>query len=276
MRRLITLALVAALVPGTAQAAKRPDLTISKAGSSAAGVSWTVKATGAKAGKSTTGVFLSRGAKKTPVGTVATKALPAKKTASGSLKLKVPSGLAPGQYTLLVCADSASKVKESKETNNCRPAGTITISAPPAQPQPASPAPPAPAAAPSTPLAATPAPTLPAATPTPEPFTTKLTGAPQDVTAVRSALFTFTATEPADGFECSFDAAPFTACQSGIAFNSLLAGDHTFDVRAKRGAVYGLTAHKAWSIQFEAPAPGPADLPAAAPETQATSAKSGE
>src|SRR4051812_26071168 len=279
MRRIIALALAATLVPATAQAAKKPDLTISKAGSSAAGVTWTVKATGAKAGKSTTGVFLSRSAKKTPVGTIATKALPAKKTASGSLKLKVPSGLAPGQYTLLVCADSANKVKESKETNNCRAAGTLTISASPAQAQPASPAAPAAPAAPatlSTPLAATPAPTLPAATPTPEPFTTKLTGAPQDVTAVRSALFTFTATEPADGFECSFDAAPFTACQSGIAFNSLLAGDHTFDVRAKRGAVYGLTAHKAWSIQFEAPAPGPADLPAAAPETQATSAKSGE
>src|SRR4051812_14311299 len=202
MRRLITLALAAALVPGTAQAAKKPDLTISKAGSSAAGVTWTVKATGAKAGKSTTGVSLSRGAKKTPVGTVATKALPAKKAVNGSLKLKVPSGLAPGQYTVLVCADSANKVKESKETNNCRAAGTITIAAPPAPAQPASPAAPA---APSTPLAATPAPSaLPTAAATPEPFTTKLTGAPQDITAVRSALFTFAANEAADGFECSF------------------------------------------------------------------------
>src|SRR3954454_10250115 len=282
MRRLITLALAAALVPGTAQAAKKPDLTVSKAGSSAAGVTWTVKATGAKSGKSTTGVFLSRGAKKTPVGTVATKALAAKKTASGSLKLKVPSGLAPGQYTVLVCADSANKVKESKETNNCRTAGTITISAPPAQAQPASPAAPAAPADPaapaalSTPLAATPTPTLPAGTPTPDPFTTKLTGAPQDVTGVRSALFTFTASEAADGFECSFDGAPFSACQSGIAVSNLLAGDHTFDVRARRGSTYAVTAHKAWSIQFEAPAPGPADPPAPAPETQATTAKAGE
>src|SRR4051812_20811557 len=119
MRRVIALALAAALVPATAaEAAKKTDLTISKAGSSGGTVSWTVKAAGANAGKSTTGVYLVKDGKKTSVGTVATKAIKAKKTVAGSLKLKVPGSLAAGQYTVLVCADSASKVKESKETNN--------------------------------------------------------------------------------------------------------------------------------------------------------------
>src|SRR5690348_8579067 len=102
MRRVLVAVLATALVPATAQAAKKTDLTISKAGSSGGTVSWTVKATGANAGKSTTGVYLVKDGKKTSVGTVATKAIKAKKTVTGSLKLKVPNGLAAGQYTVQV------------------------------------------------------------------------------------------------------------------------------------------------------------------------------
>ena len=56
--RIAILALAAFLVPATAQAAKKPDLTVSKAGSAGGTVSFTVKATGANAAKSTVGVFL--------------------------------------------------------------------------------------------------------------------------------------------------------------------------------------------------------------------------
>ena len=36
--------------------------------------------------------------------------------------MKTPATLAAGRYTLLACADPAKKVRESKETNNCRAA----------------------------------------------------------------------------------------------------------------------------------------------------------
>src|SRR4051794_1943278 len=167
MRRVIVLALAAALVPATAQAAKQPDLTISKAGSAGASAAWTVKNGGGNAGKSTTGLFLSKDGKgrDASAGTFAQKAIKAKKSATGTLKINVPSGLAAGRYTLLVCADAANKVKESKETNNCRAAGTITVSGAAPAPAPA----PAPATTTTTapPAAAGPAPTQLAATPAP-------------------------------------------------------------------------------------------------------------
>ena len=136
MRRFaLTAALLFALAPA-AQAAKKPDLTISKAAMAGTTVTWTVKSAGAAAKASTTGLVLSTDAKldKTDVklGSASQKAIKKGKTGTGKLVVKTPTGLAAGRYTVLVCADSANKVKESKETNNCRAASSMTIAAPPA------------------------------------------------------------------------------------------------------------------------------------------------
>jgi CARDB protein len=48
--------------------------------------------------------------------------------------LAVPAGLAPGDYFVMACADSAHKIRERNERNNCR-AVPLRVAAPP-QPQP--------------------------------------------------------------------------------------------------------------------------------------------
>ena len=38
----------------------------------------------------------------------------------GRARVRIPAGLALGQYRLLACADDRKKVRESRERNNCR------------------------------------------------------------------------------------------------------------------------------------------------------------
>jgi hypothetical protein len=77
---------------------------------------------GAKASRTT--YYLAT--KKNSTGTVLTsrsvKALKAKSRSKGSATAVIPAGAAPGNYRVLACADSASKVMESREKNNCRAA----------------------------------------------------------------------------------------------------------------------------------------------------------
>jgi chitodextrinase len=60
---------------------------------------------------------------------------------------------------------------------------------------------------------------------------TTITSGPSGTTDDRSALFEFTASEPSS-FECSLDAAPFSACSSPAFYSDLGEGSHTFRVRA--------------------------------------------
>src|SRR5690348_2182197 len=119
MRRLTLITALFAALAAPAQAAKKPDLTITKASTAGTTVSFTVAAKGANAGKSTTALVLSKDAKLDAkdqrIGTAAMKAIKASKTATGKLTVNVPSGVAAGRYTLLVCADVLGKVKESSE-----------------------------------------------------------------------------------------------------------------------------------------------------------------
>ena len=66
------------------------------------------------------------------LGSFSHKAIKARKTATGTLKATVPARAAARRYTLLVCADTKGKVKETKETNNCRAAAAIDVVAAPA------------------------------------------------------------------------------------------------------------------------------------------------
>ena len=88
----------------------------------------------------------------------------------------------------------------------------------------------------------------------------------------------FTSSEAGATFECRLDADAFAACSSPHDIDDVLAGARSFDVRARDGGgnVDPTPAHHAWRIQFEAPAPGPTDPPASAPESQATTSPVGQ
>ncbi|WP_084284650.1 NHL domain-containing protein [Solirubrobacter soli] len=262
--RAMVVASLALFAAAPAQAAKpRPDLTVSKASAKAASgrydVTWTIKNGGkGAAGKSTTALVLSADAKldakDAKLGTAAQKAIKAKKAATGKRTATVPPTLAAGRYSLLVCADSANKVKENSEGNNCRVATTVDVKA----------------TLPTTP-AATPIPQPSQPTPPPGP----IDNPPEPLTVGIDAPAVFGSTTvtfkfvSAGTFECRIDARPYQACDATQTFTGVLAGEHTVDVIAHRGGETA-TAHKTFRVEFEAPAPGPTPPAAADPQTRAT------
>jgi large repetitive protein len=64
------------------------------------------------------------------------------------------------------------------------------------------------------------------------PPNTTITGNPGAVTTSTSATFTFTASQAGSVFDCSLDGAGFTACTSPSTYTGLVAGSHSFRVRA--------------------------------------------
>jgi RHS repeat-associated protein len=258
--RAIVVACLMLLCAAPAEAAKRrPDLSVSKAKATQKSgkwtVAWTVKNAGkAKAGKSTTAVLLSGGGKETKLASAPQKPLKAKKTATGKATATVPATLAAGRYSLRVCADSANKVKERSERNNCRAATTIEITAPAPRPSPPLPKP-------------IPQPAQPAAPPEEQPAA--LTVGIDAPAVFASGTVSFAFTGNGTSFECRLDDRPFQTCASRQTFTNVLAGEHTIDVTARRGAETS-SARKPFRIEFEAPAPGPAPPAAADPQTRAS------
>ncbi len=135
------MALAVALVayPSAAEAAGKPDLIVSSvvpaAGSLAPGQSFVVvdrvvnRGTVA-ASASSTGYYLSldgrQGAGDVRLGGVRKVArLAPGRTSTGRVTLKIPSSTRAGLYQVIACADVARRVRESRETNNCRAAGSV-------------------------------------------------------------------------------------------------------------------------------------------------------
>ncbi len=85
------------------------------------------------------------------------------------------------------------------------------------------------------------------------PDTTILTG-PSGAVASTSATFTFSSTEPGT-FQCRLDGGAFASCTSGITYNSLSQGSHTFDVRAVDNALNQdpTPASRTWTVDTVAP-----------------------
>ncbi|HET8949333.1 MAG TPA: CARDB domain-containing protein, partial [Solirubrobacteraceae bacterium] len=182
----LTLAICASPAAASEQG---PDLKISKLdvnGSPAAGQSLTVALAVRNAGRrraqaSATAVVLSRDGRRSRddrrLGTGKVKPLAAGKAGKATLKLAVPAGTAPGAYRVIACADSAKRVKESDERNNCRTAAVTVVSGafggPAASPSGEAPGGSAAAEPPGGQPSPTPAPTpVPTVTPSPTPTAT--------------------------------------------------------------------------------------------------------
>jgi len=95
------------------------------------------------------------------------------------------------------------------------------------------------------------------------PPTIGLTSTPSDPSGDPGAVFGFSANEVVNGFQCSLDGAPFSACSSGVTYGPLGDGGHSFVVRATDLA--GNTSSAVtytWTIDATAPpAPALTDAP---------------
>jgi RHS repeat-associated protein len=131
---------VAVAAPGLAAAPRRPDLTVKALSTATPSVApggklaITAKVADGGPGKaagSTLAAYLGKGHKHSrsdvKLGTLATPAVRAGKTAALKGNLTVPASTASGSYTLLACADSAAKVREKSEANNCRAGATVQV-----------------------------------------------------------------------------------------------------------------------------------------------------
>ncbi|MFN8167547.1 MAG: CARDB domain-containing protein [Candidatus Nanopelagicales bacterium] len=134
-----------ALAPADA-AAKRADLTVTTVSVSprtvvqGGTVTVTAKVRNAgkkKAGASQVEVVLSadgtRSSNDVRLALASVKALATKKTsATITVRAKVPASIGARSWTVLVCSDPGKKVKESKESNNCRAAtARLAVTTPP-------------------------------------------------------------------------------------------------------------------------------------------------
>ncbi|HEX5610977.1 MAG TPA: CARDB domain-containing protein [Solirubrobacterales bacterium] len=139
-------------VPASASGAKapRPDLTLAKLAQPPAALSVGAQVTVAvevrnrgrrAAGKSRVTLYLANGAKHTSrdvvLGHGRVKALPAGGKATAKLSVALPLKAAGGGYRLIACADSAKKVREAKEANNCAASGQLQLKSPAQPPRPA-------------------------------------------------------------------------------------------------------------------------------------------
>ena len=117
----------------------RPELVTKNVtaslGSGAVTTGATVKNKGDRKAKASVATFyLSPDAKQssddTSIGTAPVGELKPKRSTPVAGTFAIPASAAPGSYHVVVCADSASAVKEHTETNNCTAsAATITIAA---------------------------------------------------------------------------------------------------------------------------------------------------
>jgi CARDB/Glycosyl hydrolase family 26 len=117
------------------------------------------------------------------------------------VSLTIPGGVTAGSYTVLACADTANRLRERRETNNCRSSLPLTVRAP---------------------RRVLPVPGAPA-----------LNGHPADPTRSTTARFTFSTAESGVTFDCSLDSPAFSPCASPVEYSGLGDGVHAFAVRAR-------------------------------------------
>lgn len=150
MRRIVVLTvaalLAAAVHPASYGAARRPDLTVTAVSAPAevrSGATLAVRVTirnaaGGRAAASSGRVYLSRDTRvgrDVAVASVRVPRLPARRSHTATVWLRVPAGTPARSYRVLACADATRKVRETKEGNNCRVAArAVRVTAPPPPP----------------------------------------------------------------------------------------------------------------------------------------------
>jgi hypothetical protein len=134
---ILVVALGATLVGTALSASKRPDLTVSDLAEPpqavAAGTSFRQSFAVANQGnrsagkKSSTSFFLDQNADNTAGRTAIGRGSISNLAGNGELNkrvtLTVPAGLATGDYFLVACADATKRVREARESNQCRVSG---------------------------------------------------------------------------------------------------------------------------------------------------------
>ena len=134
---LLLIAAVGVVLVGTAiSASKRPDLAVSSLAEPMQAVapgstfreSFTLVNQGNRTARaSRTRFFLdlkpSNSAGRRRVGTARSASIAGVSEINQRKTLRVPASLAPGSYFLVACADFGKKIKESRESNNCRHTG---------------------------------------------------------------------------------------------------------------------------------------------------------
>jgi hypothetical protein len=137
------LALAGALASAApASAAGRADMEVEAVRASCDGGACSVSAhivnDGARRARRTrVGFFLSQDGQRRAVGRALLPSVAAGRRRTATLSL---TGIAPGTYRLVACADVTRRVRERREGNNCRASGSFVVQAPPSQqpqPQPA-------------------------------------------------------------------------------------------------------------------------------------------
>ncbi len=144
--------------------------------------------------------------KSSPIGELSTPSLGPGRSATTRFRITLPASPAPGTYTVTACADATSKVREVRESNNCRRIGSVTITAPP-------------------PIDTT------------APDTTINTG-PTGTISTDQATFTFAGNPSGDTakIQCRIDSQPFADCSTPKTFTALTEGPHTATFRAEDAA----------------------------------------
>lgn len=90
------------------------------------------------------------------------------------------------------------------------------------------------------------------------PPNTRITEAPAQAIASRSALLRFSADEPGSTFTCRLDAGGWEACSAPKSYDGLSEGLHAFEVRATddRGKIDASPARRAWLVDVTGPRVG--------------------
>jgi hypothetical protein len=115
-----------------------------------------------------------------------------------------------------------------------------------------------------------------ATAPPPAPDTTIGT-APASPTSSTGASFAFTSSQTGSTFQCRLDGGSFAACTSPTSYSNLVAGVHTFEVRAvnSAGIVDPTPASHTWTIQLPPPDTSPPTVTSVTPANGASGVATG-
>lgn len=202
----------------------------------------------ARARSSTAGVDWREGAQGDVIelGRFDVSVLEPKREHETSFSVPVPAGTAAGSYVVSVCADVLSQVRERSEKNNCRVAGTVTITAGSAGTSTTGTG----SGSGTEGLGGGSSGVQTGPTPDITPPETTITSGPSGWVDSTTAVFSFSSSETRSSFQCSLDGGAWATCTSPQSYESLSQGQHAFQVRAvgQAGNIDPTPAQTSWAV----------------------------